>query len=198
MASHQQAGLALFTLAQVVYSCPFLPLSSPLRLLPPLLSILISFALPVVIYFPDLYLSTTNKLGYHAPPLLLFLFCLPDPLPANPSPFFSHPFIHQPRLLLQPLTYEMLCQSERWCLPRRICVWLGRCLCSGCVCVEELCSCLVVLHCCLLRPWPWQVAGPWQVEDRYVCVRRCVCVCVCITYKTNNRLWKSLVKINQH
>ncbi len=30
----------------------------------------------MVIYLPDLYLSTTNKLGYHAPPL-------PRPFPAS-------------------------------------------------------------------------------------------------------------------
>ena len=178
MASHQQAGLALFTLAQVVYSCPFLPLSSPL--LPPLLSILISFALPMVIYLPDLYLSTTNKLGYHAPPLLLFLFCLLHPLPATPFLFFSCP-PHLPSStspISSPSLWLMRC-----CVKVRddVChggyVWFRRCLCSGCVCVEELCSCLVVLHCCFLWPWPWQVAGPWQVEDRCVCV--CVCVCVC-------------------
>lgn len=73
MASHQQACLALFTLAQVVYSFPFLPLSSP-----PFLPILISFALSMVIYLSDLYLSSTNKLGYHGPPLLS---PLPFPVP---------------------------------------------------------------------------------------------------------------------
>lgn len=57
---------ALFTLDQVVYSFPFLP-SPPL----PLFSlVLISFALSMVIYLSDLYLSSTNKLGYHGPPAL--------------------------------------------------------------------------------------------------------------------------------
>lgn len=53
--------------------------SFPPPCLLPFLFILISFALHMVIYLPDLYLPTTNKLGYHAPPLLLFLLSSPFP-----------------------------------------------------------------------------------------------------------------------
>lgn len=67
-------SLSPTSMTGIIYISPgwiVLPIPPPplLSSLPPFLSILISFALPVVIYLPDLYLSTTNKLGYHALPL---------------------------------------------------------------------------------------------------------------------------------
>lgn len=159
------SAATLFTLALVVYSVPFLP---------PRLSILISFALSMVIYLPDLYLSTTNKLGYHAPPL---------PYSVSASPALARPF-HQPPHPHQPwqLTYEMPCQSEEWCLPQRLCVRSGQRLCLGSVCVrilrvEELHSCRVAPRRRLLRP------GLWQVKDTFVYV--CVCLDICVTSRGN-------------
>lgn len=180
MASHQQACLALFTLAQVVYSFPFLPLSSP-----PFLPILISFALSMVIYLSDLYLSSTNKLGYHGPPLLS-----PHPLhPHSPSPSPAlyllprPPCRHHliPHLTLPPTgfgSWLMRCHvkvSDGVCrggyLGCRLCVeaLYAR---AGFVCVGELRLCRVVLHCCLLWTQMWQVA--WSVTGWW---RVCVCLC---------------------
>lgn len=136
--SHQ-AWLALFTLTQVVYSF-LLPTSPhPASILP----ILISFAFSMVIYLSDLYLSTTNKLHYHAPPLphsffavtttrYLFFFCYH--LPSSCLP-----------LQVWQLSYDTPCQSEGFCLQWRIWVWLMQCLYG-----RPGCFCLVVLHCCLL------------------------------------------------
>lgn len=79
--------------------CLFLPIPPPP--LSPFLSILISFALPMVIYLPDLYLSTANKLGYHAPPLP-YSFSSSSTLYLPPFLLFPppHPSLRLLRLLL--------------------------------------------------------------------------------------------------
>lgn len=107
---------------------------SPGRLFPPFPLLLSSPSLlhllpppPELIYLRDLYLSTTNKLGYHAPPLPYPSSSL-YPLPDSFSFLFPppHPPLAQsPPLKPRRLTYEMPNHSEGWC----VCVF-RQCLCT--------------------------------------------------------------------
>lgn len=137
-----------------------------------------------MIYLPGLYLSTSNKLGYHAPALpysFSTLLLLLHPLPA---------FSFSPPALAADL-WDAMSKWEMVSAVEGVCVrGSGRGSCwVFCMSVHTVCmcggmgSCLVVPHrCCLVWPWPRDRRLVYDRLRISVCVCDSVFMCVRATY----------------